>query len=462
MITQEGRESMRFLLTLWIAKMIAFTVNLLDKQRGSNYSGKIAVKLMPDFISHFKNICHENVYFISGTNGKSTTTNLLYHTLTQAGKSVACNTEGANMMGGVATTLIKNSTLFGAFNKEFLVLEIDERSLPGIRKLLPGKNLGLTNLQKDQVQRNGDPDFVLRKIRSAISTDMTLYLNNEEPRSRSLEDCADTVISFGINRNSRSYTRDDFYNVTLPCPKCGHPIKYDHYNLASIGAFRCTECGYAARSNADVTVTSVDFENNTFICNGATWQVPYNNPFYIYNFAMCIAICNHIGLSDSEIQKGFTSFQNPAAHNDTIFYKGKEIHYLRGKQENPEALQSQLDMIAADKRTKAVYVGMYQITDFYPHYGGSFYLFDCDFAPVVESNVAHYVAFSTTIANDIASRFVLSGADEQQVTVFDTNDVPTIFSTLESMKVDVIYILTNTKHAPEIKKYFAQGGAIHA
>lgn len=453
---------MRFLLTLWIAKLIAFAVNLLDKQRGSNYSGMIAVKLCPNFISHFKNINFDKVYFISGTNGKSTTTNLLYHTLTQAGRSVACNTEGANMMGGVATTLIKNSTLSGVFSKEYLVLEIDERSLPGIRKLLPGKNLGLTNLQKDQVQRNGDPDFVLRKIRSAISPDMTLYLNNEEPRSRSLENCASTTFTFGVNRNSRSYTRNDFYNVTLPCLKCGHPIQYDYYNLASIGAFRCTKCDYKAQENADVTVTEVDYDNNTFICNGIAWHVPYNNPFYIYNFAMCIAICKHIGLNDTEIQNGFANFKNPAAHNDTIYYKGKEIHYLRGKQENPEALQSQLDMIAADKREKAVYVGMYQITDFYPHYGGSFYLFDCDFTPVVDSNVTHYVAFSTTIANDIASRFILAGADEQQVTVFDTNDVPTIFSTLDSIDAKVIYILTNTKHAPEIKNYFAQGGADHA
>ena len=233
---------MRFLLTLWVAKFVAFVVSLIDEKRGSNYSGKIAVRLMPNFVAGFKKIDYNKVYFISGTNGKYTTTNLVYHTLISAGRTVACNTEGANMMTGVATTLIKNSTMGGALNKEYLVLEIDERSLPGIRKVLPGKNLGLTNLQKDQVQRNGDPDFILRKIRSAISNDMTLYLNNEEPRSRSLEDYCDKTVLFGISQNSRSYTCDDFYNVTLPCPKCGHPITYQHYNLANIGKFSCRRC----------------------------------------------------------------------------------------------------------------------------------------------------------------------------------------------------------------------------
>ncbi len=453
---------MRFLLTLWLCKCIAFAVNLIDKKLGTNYSGKIAIKLMPDFGAHFKKINYDNVYFISGTNGKSTTTNLIYHTLTSAGKSVACNTEGANMMGGVATTLIKNSTLSGALNKDYMVLEIDERSFPGIRKVLPGRNLGLTNLQKDQVQRNGDPDFILRKIRSAISDHMTLYLNNEEPRSRSLEDQAGKAVYFSVAPNQKTYTNDDFYAVTLPCPKCGHPIAYQNYNLANIGTFHCTKCDYASKETPDLLISSVDFEANTFVCSGVSWTVPYNNPFYIYNFAMCIAICRSIGLSDSQIQTGFSTFKNRASHADIITFKGKEIHYLRGKQENPEALQSQLDIIAGDNRMKAVFVGMYPITDFHPHYGGSFYFFDCDFKSVVKSNVEHYVAFSATVANDLAGRMIYAGAPEECVTVYDSNDPQIIFAKLDEIQADVIYILTNTTHAPEIKNYFKQGGTFNA
>lgn len=452
---------MKFLLTLWLSKLIAYAVNLVDKNRGSNYSGSIAIKLMPNFVAGFRNINYDNVYFISGTNGKSTTTNLLYHTLTSAGKSVACNTEGANMMGGVATTLIKNSSLFGALQTEYLVLEIDERSFPGIRKVLPGRNLGLTNLQKDQVQRNGDPDFILRKIRGAVSKDMTLFLNNEEPRSRSLEDYAGNAVYFSVDNNQYSYTNDDFYAVTLPCPKCAHPIAYTQYNLANIGTFRCTKCNYQSHKNVHVSVSQIDFDRKTFVCDEVVWTIPYSNPFYIYNFAMCIAICRGIGLLDREIQNGFRSFTNPASHESVMQYKDKEIHYLRGKQENPEALQSQLDIIASDKRRKAVFVGMYQITDFYPHYGGSFYFFDCDFTPVVKSNVERYVAFSETVANDIASRMILAGAEEKQVRIHDTNDVPTVFQELDDIESNVVYILTNTVHAPEIKKYFNQGGAFN-
>ena len=174
---------------------------------------------------------------------------------------------------------------------------------------------------------------------------------------------------------------------------------------------------------------------------------------------MCIAICRNIGITDAEIQKGFESFNNRANHRDVIHFEGKEIHYLRGKQENPEALQSQLDIIAADKREKAVFVGMYRITDFYPHYGGSFYFFDCDFTPIVESNATDFVAFSQTVANDIAGRMILAGADASRVRIYDTNDPATIFKALDEIEAKVVYILTNTYHAPEIKAYFKEGGA---
>lgn len=452
---------MKFLLVLWISKLIAWIVNLIDHTRGSNYAGMIAVKLVPDFIRHFQNIDCDKVIFVTGTNGKSTTTNLIGHTLRSAGRTVASNVEGANMMTGVATTLIKHSTLGGKLNKEFLVLEIDERSFPGIYKLLPGRHMGFTNLQKDQIQRNGDPDFILSKFRNSISRDMILYLNNEEPRSRSLEDFCGSVCYFSVADNQKTYTRNDFFDVTLPCPKCGHPIRFDRYHLAHIGPFHCSGCDYRSIPKPDVLIDSVDFVNMTFRHNGTNWKVHYNEPFYIYNYAMCIGICRYFGLTDQQIQQAFISFENPASHSNIYRFRGKEIHYLRAKQENPEALQSQLDIIAADQRRKAVMVGLYKVADFDPHYAGTFYFFDCDFDSVVNSGVERYVAFSENVSHDIAARMILAGAPEDQITVVDSDDIPTIFQTLDSIETDVIYLVTNPKHFRPIKNYLTKEGKEH-
>ena len=449
---------MKFILTLWITKVIAIIVNIIDKKRGSNYAGSIAMKMMPNFVAKFRGINYDKVIFVTGTNGKSTTTNMLYHTLTSAGKKVASNLEGANMLPGVATTLIKNSSLFGKLNKEFLVLEIDERSLPLVRKQLPGRHMGITNLQKDQVQRNSDPDFILRKFRSCIDDKMTLYLNNEEPRSHSLETLAGTSKYFSVAANSRTYQNDGFYNVTIPCPMCGHPIAYDRYNLASIGTFHCTKCQYGSKAQPDVLIDSVDYEGNSFTCSGNTWKVPYNNPFYIYNFAMCIAIGRNFGLSDEQISGAFESFKNPANHADSYEIDGKTIYYLRAKQENPEALQSELDIIAADPRPKAVFVGLYPVADFHPHYSCSFYFFDCDFTHIVNSNVERFVAFSPAVAYDIGNRMILAGADPKKVKVIESDDPETVLEEVDHITAKVIYVLTNPKHSPEFKELLSMAG----
>lgn len=450
---------MKFILTLWLSKLVAIAVNLIDPKRGSNYAGKIAVKLMPDFVAHFKSVNYDKVIFITGTNGKSTTTNLVRHTLESAGHSVACNVEGANMMPGVATTLIKNSTLSGKPNKEFLVLEIDERSLAGIRKVLPARHMGITNLQKDQVQRNGDPDFILRKFCGAIGKDMTLYLNNEEPRSKSLEDQAGACVYFSVAPNAKSAPRRDEYTVTLPCPKCGHSIEYLRYNLASIGTFRCVHCGHKSADKPNVLIDAVDFDNMSFTMEGKTFGITYGNPFYIYNYAMDIAIGRRFGLTDQQLKDAFASFVNPAERREVLSYHGKHIHYLRMKQENPETLQSALDTIAEDKSRKAVFMGMYEVKDFLPYYTNTFYFFDCDFAPIAETDVERYVVFSSTVCYDTANRMVYAGAPEEKVTVLDTEDVPTILSKLDEIETDNIYFLTGMKAYTKIKPYFTKGGA---
>jgi len=449
---------MRFILVLWISKLIAIMVSIIDKNRGTNYSGQIAMRLMPGFVSYFRGIDYDKVVFITGTNGKSTTTNMVARTLASAGRTVACNTGGANMLEGVATVLVKNSSIFGKINKEYLVLEIDERSLPLIRKELPGRHMGITNLEKDQDQRNGDPDFIYSKIKSAIGCDMTLYLNNEEPRCSALADSVGKAVFFSVAENEYAFKWHDSYSLTLPCPKCSYPIRFERYNLASIGPFHCTYCEHKSNENPHVLLENINFNEGTFTCGDKKFTVSYTDPFYIYNFAMVIAIGKTLGLSDDELVFAFKNFVNPVSHDQIFHYKGKEIRYLQGKQENPEALQSEMDIIARDPRRKTVAVGMYKVTDFNPHYACSFYFFDCDFAAIAKGDVSEYIAFSENISYDLAARMIFAGAPEEKVVVIDTDEPGPVFDVLEKTDSEVIYILTNTVHYGLISDYILNHG----
>lgn len=453
--------NIRFLGALWIGKLTAFAVNMIDKQRETNFSGKVATKFMPNFVAGFKKINLDNVIFVTGTNGKSATTNLIAHTFKSAGKKIATNTEGANMMGGVATTLIKNSSFTGKFKKEFLILEIDERSLSAIHKVLPAHNLCITNLQKDQVQRNGDPDFISSKFANVINKNMTLFVNNEEPRSRALEDKAGQVVYFSVERNQKSFEKDNFYDVTLPCPKCNHAIKYNYFNLESIGNFECTYCNYKSVYEPQVLIKDVDFENNTFSYNKKQYTITYHTPFYIYNYAVTIAVAQKFGLTEEQISQAFKTFVNPGERREVLQYKDKTIHYLRMKQENPETLQSALDTIAADKTEKAIFAGFYEVKDFLPYYSNTFYFFDCDFKKIVETPVEKYIVFSKTVCYDVANRMIYDGANQEKIEIIDNENVDTILKKMDELKTKNIYILTGMKPYPKVKKFLEKEAFIN-
>ena len=90
-------KKIKFLFALWVAKFTLLLGKILKKQ-GSMISGKVAIALQKDFVKYFSNIDYNKTIFVTGTNGKSTTTNLIAHTIASSGKTIATNKEGANMM----------------------------------------------------------------------------------------------------------------------------------------------------------------------------------------------------------------------------------------------------------------------------------------------------------------------------------------------------------------------------
>ena len=81
-------KKLRFLFALFVGKFICAVVNIIAKDRGTNIAGIYACKIQKDFISHFTGIDYNKVFFITGTNGKSTTNNMVVHTLRNSGKKV--------------------------------------------------------------------------------------------------------------------------------------------------------------------------------------------------------------------------------------------------------------------------------------------------------------------------------------------------------------------------------------
>lgn len=449
---------MKFYLALWFAKLINVIINIVDKSRGSNFSGEKAMRIDPQMVAHFKGIDYSKVLFITGTNGKSTTNNLVTHIFRQNGKKVVANLEGANLIYGVATALSKASSLTGRIKADYIIFETDERYLPLIHKQLPAQNIMITNLQKDQVQRNGDPDFIYRKVFDGLPSGIRFFLNNEEPRTRSFDAKSDNIVTYGVARHPESFTKGDSF-PTMACPRCRHKIVFDYYNNDGVGKFHCSHCDLASSEEADYTITDVDFAARKFKLGDVTFDMPYDTPYMCYNYAGALAVAKELGgIEAADAAKAFGSFKNVGGRFEILKYKDKTIKYMRIKQENPETLQTCINVMAADPEKKMICLGLCPLIDMIPHYTNSFYAFDCDLSGLVKSDVEKYFCFSEAVCYDTANRLIYEGVDPAVITTEETEDVETIFRQIEGAETKNIYLITWLHTFDHMKKYIEKEG----
>jgi UDP-N-acetylmuramyl tripeptide synthase len=445
-------KRLRFLAALWIGKCCALLIRAAAPAKGSNKSGEIALRLCPGFLAGFSGIAPEKTFFITGTNGKSTSNNLIVHAFRTAGRSVTSNLEGANMKPGVATALLKNASPAGRLKSEYLILEVDERSLAAVRRDLPAKYICVTNIQKDQVQRNGDPDYIYQKIKAVIDKSVTVFVNNEEPRSKSLGWFAERAITFGVRQNERGSGKESDFGVTLPCPVCRDALIFSAYNLANVGPFYCPSCGFASEGASDYCIDGVDYENGVFTVMGESYRLAYSAAHFLYNYVLCCAVGAEAGLTPGELRAAFSGFTNIGGRLEDFAFGDKRVRYIRMKQENPETLQSVLDVMAADPEEKVFMVGLEIIHDIIPYYSNTFYAFDCNFGPFADSGVERCICFGDTVCFDAANRLRYAGVPEERISVLPTGDAGAILKELAACRSNNVYLITPLKEYEGLRK----------
>ncbi|NLT57855.1 MAG: DUF1727 domain-containing protein [Clostridiales bacterium] len=435
-------QRLRFLAALWAGKLAALAIRLLARGRGTNLPGSLALKIDPLFLQHLRGTDPARTVFVTGTNGKSTTTNLLAHMFERAGYRLAVNRQGANLTPGIATSLIAHTSPFGRVRADLILMEADERFLPITAGQLRPGHLCVTNLQKDQVQRNGAPDIIYDKLRQVIRRDTVLYLNNEEPSAGSLRALAERTVTFGVEQNDKSFQKPGPLTTTVPCPFCSQPIRFDVYNVDNVGPFCCTGCGYASSPRPDCLVADVDYENGRFSVDGDPYPFGYATPYFLYCYSAAVAIARAFGLPPAVIASACADFVNIGGRFERFALGDKTVQYIRMKQENPETLQSAINHIAADPAPKIVVLGLGEIRDDYPYYTNTFYTYDCDFERLEASEVTRYLCFSDTVCYDSAIRLRYAGVPEERICIVPSNDGREVLRALDRQQGSNVYLIT--------------------
>lgn len=430
-------------MALWLSKAVAKAIDLVAKGRGTNLPGVVALKLDPHFLSHIRGISPEKTVFITGTNGKSTTTNLLNHILTEAGYRVISNLDGANMSPGVAVPLLRSSSLFGTVHCDYVVMETDERYVARIRQQIPARYLGITNIQKDQVQRNGEPSFIAEKIRNAITHDMVVFINGDDPNARSLAGAdAERVMFYGVDAHAHSFLKeDDFFSVSMPCPRCHSGLTFHWYNLDNIGSFHCPACGYHNQTPSDYQATKISFDNKTFQIGGDTYPFHCNTSEFLYSYVLSTALALSLGVPAKNVALALNHFHGLSSRRSDHKLGQCTLKFYKIKQENSETLQSTVNTISLDKNPKTLIFGLDEYIDFYPPYINGCYMFDCTLQALRKSGVTYCICTSPALGRCAALRLMYDGFPQESITILPDSAEKTLAHALEQIPNENIYLI---------------------
>ena len=143
--------------------------------RGSSMPGQIVLKLFPNVLSRLR--LPDTVIAVSGSNGKTSTVEMIAHILTDNGKKVVWNREGSNQTEGVATTLLCSSTLTGRVKGDVVLIESDERYARLTFRHFTPTHFVVTNLYRDQMTRNGHNEWIRDILADAVKPGSRLVLN---------------------------------------------------------------------------------------------------------------------------------------------------------------------------------------------------------------------------------------------------------------------------------------------
>lgn len=302
---------------------------------GSTWPGHIALYLNKDFIKDILSRSKTKTILIAGTNGKTTTGKLIQTILEENRENVFQNQSGANLLNGIASTLIQHSNKAGKINYNFALFEVDENTLPlVINEFIPDYII-LLNLFRDQLDRYGEVDTIAKKWKKALEKlpqKTTLILNADDPQIAFLgKKKKNSVYYFGVTKLQSRFgikptNRDWRYESTDSnyCPNCNSKLNFKTINFSHLGDWECPSCKL---KRPKLDIKNIDY-------------YPLPGIYNWYNSLAAVLFSRVVRISNEKITSGLRKFTPAFGRQETLEIKGKKVKIFLSK--NPTSFNESL------------------------------------------------------------------------------------------------------------------------
>ena len=392
---------------------------------------------------------------VTGTNGKTTTTSMIYNIVKEDGHKVITNNTGANLYSGIVTTFIDNYSFFNKPKDTYAIIEVDEANVKYITEHITPEIITVTNLFRDQLDRYGEVYTTLTKILEGLPSvpTSTLVLNGDESLLGDLK-LPNPTVFYGFNAILNENKTIEVNADAKFCKFCKHPYSYNYITYNHLGDFYCPGCGYK-RADLKYSVDEIlDLtpESSTVKIGDLEISISQSGVYNIYNALNAYAITKELGIKDDIIKNSLEKQGSSFGRQEILNIDGKDIKIILVK--NPAGYNQALDTICLNKESFGT---AFLLNDNYADGRDISWIWDVDFEKLKTLNIDE-VLISGMRCYDMAVRLKVSGLNPDKFIIEETFEGLT--EKIKTSKSDKIYILATYTAMINFRKYLHSKGYI--
>lgn len=344
--------SLRFSLAKAAGAVSTWGLRHVAHRPAANLPGKIALKIDPSLLDELRSKCAQGSVITVGTNGKTSTNNLLADAFEAAGRTIICNRTGANLAAGISSALLQQPAA------QWGVFECDELWLAHVLPHLRSNYVLLLNLFRDQLDRCGEIDRIQTSIAGALtaSPDTVLVYNADDPLcARIADEVPNRTVAFGLSE-SMGLAQNTVTDAQM-CQKCDGMVRYHYRQYGQLGDYFCDQCDFAR--------PTLDFAGRDIAIGpaGVTMEVcgptgcesvhtPQPTPYAAYNLVASYALCREVGIPTADFQRAQDAFNPRNGRLQRYRLGGRDV--LLNLAKNPTGFNQNLKIVEADRGPKMV------------------------------------------------------------------------------------------------------------
>ncbi len=344
--------SLRFSLAKAAGAVSTWGLRHVARRPAANLPGKIALAIDPSLLDELRGKCAQGSVITVGTNGKTSTSNLLADAFEAAGCTIICNRTGANLAAGITSALLQQPAA------QWGVFECDELWLAHVLPRLRSNYVLLLNLFRDQLDRCGEIDRIQTSIAGALaaSPDTVLVYNADDPLcARIADEVPNRTVAYGLDE-SMGLAQNTVTDAQM-CQKCDGMVRYHYRQYGQLGDYFCDQCDFARPTldfaGRDIAIgpAGVTME----VCGPAGCEsvhTPQPTPYAAYNLVASYALCREVGIPTADFQRAQDAFNPRNGRLQRYRLGGRDV--LLNLAKNPTGFNQNLKIVEADRGPKMV------------------------------------------------------------------------------------------------------------